>query len=148
MRAGVGAPPVLGAGGRAWVRVVWVVPARYLCSGGCVAVRCLPWYRGAWCCLPSPVSLLPPSLAGVVVLCLTWRLAAPPSPRASLARLLATLLLPLFLRRSLPFPLLSVGPPPSLREFSSTSALVLVMVFPLAYFRGPGVLHFLSFLVL
>ena len=67
---GVGVPPVRGAGGRAWVRVVCVVPLRCLCAGECVAVRCVSWCRGAWCCIPPFVAPVPPSLAlprGVVL---------------------------------------------------------------------------------
>ena len=68
--------------------------------------------RGAASLRPSPCC--PPLLRYLLVLCLPWLGAVPPSPRASLARLLATLLLPALLRRSLPFPLLSVGLPSSL----------------------------------
>ena len=114
VRAWVGVPPVLGAGGGAWVRVVCVVPVPCLCAAGCVAVQCVPWCRGAWCCLPWSVSLVPPLLHFFMLLCLPWLVAVPPPPRASLARLLATLLLPSLLPCSLPFPLLSVGLPYSL----------------------------------
>ena len=66
----MGVSPVRRAGGRAWVRVVSVVPVRCLCAAWCVPVRCVPWCRGAWCCLISSLTLVPPSLAlrrGVVL---------------------------------------------------------------------------------
>ena len=68
--AALGGPHILGAGGWALVRLVCVVPVGCLCAGGCVTVRCVPWCRPARCCLPSSVSVVPPTLAlphGVVL---------------------------------------------------------------------------------
>ena len=143
-------PPVPGAGGPALVRVVCVVPVRCLCAGGCVAVQCVRWCCGALCCRPSSAPLCPPLLRYLLALCLPWLVAVPPCPRASLAWLLATLLLPALLGRSLPFPLLSVGLPSSLACIFLCLACVLVCdsVFPFAYFLALRVLLLLSFLVL
>ena len=105
-----------------------------------------------WCVMLPPLYLsrwCPPLLRYLLVLCLPW-LVAFPSPRASLGRLLATILPPALLRRSLPFPLLSVGPPSSLVCISPCLACVLVcgLVTFLAYFLVPRVLLLLSFSVL
>ena len=148
MRAWVGAPPVLRAGTRMWVCVVCVVPVQCLCAGGCVAVRCVPWCRGAWCCLPSSASLVAPSLVlgrGVVlVVCL-----ACPSHRVrpSLGCWLPSFFLCCCgaLYALIYSPLARASPPCA---FFPASALLFVSVFQLAYLLGPGVLFFLSCLVL
>ena len=124
---GVRCPRAVGADVRAWVCHPFLGRAA---GRGCVwCVWCLSGVFvlvGAWWCgvcrgavVRGAASLrlspwCPPLLRYLVVLCLPWLVAVPPSPRVSLARLLATLLLPSLLRRSLPFPLLSVGPPSSL----------------------------------
>ena len=100
--------------------------------GVCVLVgagRCGVWrgavVRGAASLRSSP--WCPPLLRYLVVLCLLWLVALPPSPPASLPRLLRTLLFPYRLRRSLPFPLLSVALPSSLvRFFLASSASLCV----------------------
>ena len=114
----------------------------------CVAVRCVPW-----CVVLPPLVCLPAApLSGALSWCCAPRvLVMPPFPHASLARLLATPLSLSLLRRSLSFPLLSVGLPSSLVcTLFPASALVFVLVFLLAYFLGPGsrVLFFLSCSVL
>ena len=151
--AGVGAwvcrPSVGQAAGHGCVRCVWC-----LC-GICVLVgawRCGVCHgavvRGS-ACLRLPF-WCPALLRYLVVFCLPWLVAMPPSTRASLAQLLSTLLLPALLRRSLPFPLLSVGLPSSLACIFPCPACVLVFgpVCSFAYFLVLRVLLFLSFLVL
>ena len=92
----------------------------------------------------------PPLLRYLVVLCLPWPVAVPPSPRASLVGLLAIFLLPSALWRSLPFPVLHVGLPPTWRAFfpASRASLCVFWVFFLACFLIFWVLFLLSFLML
>ena len=137
------------AAGRGCVWSVWclcgvcVLVASWQCSvcHGAV-VRGPAFLRlSPWC---------PPLLRYLVVLCLPLLVGVRPSPRASLARLLATLLLPSLLRRPLPFPLLSDGQPSSLACIFPCFTCVLVCgsVFSFAYFLVLWVLLLPSFLAL
>ena len=111
------------------------------CVHCAVVRRAASLHSSPWC---------PPLLRCLVVLCLPWLVAVPPSPDVSLARLLAVLLLPSALRRSLPFFVLSIGLPSSLPciFLCLTCVLVCVSVFFLACFLVFWVLFFLSFLIL
>ena len=134
---------------------LWCVWCVWCLRGVCVLV-------GSWRCgvrrgngLCGAASLgsspwCPPLLRYLVVLCLLWLVALPPSPRASLVRLLAILLLPSVLRHSLPSPLLSIGLPSSLACIFPclTCVLVCILVFFLACFLVYWVLFFPSFLML
>ena len=142
-------PSVGRAAGFGCVWCVWC-----LC-GVCVLVGVWRWgvclgavVRGAASLCSSP--WWPPLLRYLVVLCLLRLVVVPPSPRASLVRLLGIPFLPSTLRRSLPFPLLSAGLPSSLAcmILCLTFALVFVSVVFLACFLVFWVLFFLSFLIL
>ena len=131
---------------------VWCV---WCLCGICVLVGA--WRRGVCrgAVVRGEVSLrlsswCPSLLRYLMVLCLPWLVAVPPSPRVSLVRLLAILLLPSALRCSLPFPLLSVGLPFSLACISPclNCVLVCVSVFFLACFLVFWVLLLLCFLIL
>ena len=144
-------PPVLRAGSRAWVCVVCM----WCLCGVCVLVgapRCGVCRGAVVSCGASLCSSpwCPPLLRYLVVLCLLWLAAVPPSPRASLVRLLATSLSPSALRRSLLFLLLSVGLPFSLACIFPYLAcdFVCVSVVFLACFLVFWVLFFLSVLIL
>ena len=55
------------------VRGVRGVSVVSVCLCGCVVVRCVPRYRGAGCCLSSPVAPVPPSRPlSLVLLCVPW----------------------------------------------------------------------------
>ena len=105
--AGVRCPHAVGAG--VGVCGVCGACAVFVCSRlRCSAVRAV--VRGAVLRL-----LLCAPLSGALLWCCACRVhAVTLSPRASLTRLLATLLFFSLLRRSFPFPLLPVGPPASL----------------------------------
>ena len=137
-RPGLGACRVCGA---CAVFVCWWVRCGALCA-------VMPW------CVVLPPSVhrpgAPPLVRYLVLLCLLWLVAVPPSPRVCLVRLLATLLIPSALRHSLPFPLLSISLPSSLACIFSclTCFLVCFSVFFLACFLVFWVLFFLSLLIL
>ena len=137
------------AAGRGCVWCVWCLCGVFVLVGAwrCGVCRGAVVRGAASLCLPPcchPLCRYP------LVLGLPWLVAVPPSPRASLARLLATLLLPALLRRSLPFPLLSVGLPSSLACIFPCPACVLVCgsFCSFAYFLVLRVLLLYSFLVL
>ena len=111
-RLGSGAPPSL-------LPALWADCRGLLatcCGRGCGCVRCV-WClcgacRGAWCCL-SPVPLVPSLRCLVAVLCSPCACRAPFPARVPCSAAWFPLFLP-WLRRPLPFPLLSVGSPSSL----------------------------------
>ena len=129
--AGVGVPPLLGAAaGRG---CVCVVPMRCLCAGGCLAVRCVLCCRGTWCCLPSSVSLVPPSLVLPRGVALAVACGRTPSPACVLrsaagylpSSLIVAALFTLFSTLCWPAPLPGV-------HFSLPLPLYLSRIFPLA----------------
>ena len=141
LAVGVGAwawvcrPSVGRAAGLGCVWCVWCLYRVCVLVGAWRCAVCLgAVVRGAASLRSSP--WCPPLLRYLVVVYLPWLGAVPPSPRASIVGLLATLLLPSALRRSLLFPPPFIGLPSSLARIFPclTCVLVCVSVFFLACF--------------